>query len=62
MLKTKQIVFYICLFLSLFSLSGVQAQSKTLYLRNNLNRAQAGDYIVVCANKTDTLMHIYAKK
>lgn len=35
---------------------------ETLFLKDNLFRAQPGDYIVISANKTNTLMHIYDKK
>jgi hypothetical protein len=34
----------------------------SLFLKDNLQRAQSGDYIVVSSNKTDTLMHIYDKQ
>lgn len=33
-----------------------------LFLKDNLQRAQPGDYIVISSNKTDTLMHIYDKQ
>jgi hypothetical protein len=33
----------------------------TLVLRNHLQRAKPGDYIVVLSDKTETLMHIYDK-
>lgn len=36
--------------------------AEQLYLRDNLRLAQAGDYLVISANKTQTLMHIYNKK
>lgn len=34
----------------------------TIMLKDNLQQAQPGDYIVVSSNKTDTLMHIYGKQ
>lgn len=37
-------------------------QAEELILRNNLQRAQPGDYIVISANKTQTLFLIYAKR
>jgi hypothetical protein len=37
-------------------------QAEGIFLRDNLQRAQAGDYIVISASKTQTLMHIYAKQ
>ncbi len=36
--------------------------AQTLYLKDNLQRAQPGDYIVITANKTNTLMHIYGRQ
>ena len=36
--------------------------AETLFLRDNLRKANEGDYLVICFNKTDTLMHIYDKK
>ena len=47
----------VCLMLTFVPLS---AQT-TLMLRDNLQRAQPGDYIVIMADKTQTLMHIYDK-
>ena len=35
--------------------------ANTIYLRDNLKRAQTGDYIVTAQNKTYTLLHIYDK-
>jgi hypothetical protein len=37
-------------------------ESAELFLRENLQRAQPGDYIVISSSKTQTLMHIYAKQ
>lgn len=37
-------------------------QAEELFLRDNMQRAQPGDYIVISSNKTQTLMHIYAKQ
>jgi len=34
----------------------------SLFLKDNLHRAEPGDYIVITANKTNTLMHIYDRK
>lgn len=36
--------------------------AEEMVLRNNLQRAQPGDFIVISANKTQTLLLIYAKK
>jgi hypothetical protein len=46
------------------SMTGVtlSLQSEELILRNNLQRAQPGDYIVISANKTQTLLLIYEKR
>lgn len=43
---------------------GIQStlQAEPLILRDNLQRAQPGDYLVILANKTQTLMHIYGKQ
>lgn len=35
---------------------------ETLLLRNNLQQAKPGDYIVISSSKTETLMHMYDKK
>lgn len=48
------------LFLLFFSFS-VFAE-ETLLLRNQLMRAQPGDYLVISSSKTETVMHIYDKK
>ena len=40
----------------------VSLNSEELILKNNMERAQPGDYIVVSVNKTETLFLIYAKK
>ena len=37
-------------------------QAEELFLRNNLQLAQPGDYLVISCNKTLTLMHIFGKK
>lgn len=37
-------------------------RAQELILRDNLQRAQPGDYIVVSANKTQTLMHIHSRQ
>lgn len=46
-----------------FSLIGSSSllQAEELILRNNLRNAQPGDYIVISASKTQTLLLIYAK-
>lgn len=36
--------------------------AEELFLKNNLQKSQPGDFIVVSSYKTDTLMHIYAKQ
>lgn len=36
--------------------------AEELYLRNNFQRAQTGDFIVVAASKTQTVMHISKKE
>jgi hypothetical protein len=51
----KNLLFFLCL--SIY----VQAQD-TLFLRDNLQKTQPGDYLVLSSNKTDTLMHIYDKR
>ena len=48
------------LFLLLFIVQHLSAD--TLFLRNNLERAIPGDYIVISAAKTQTLMHICKKE
>lgn len=45
-------------FLFLFS----ALQGEEVVLRNNLQKAKPGDYLVITANKTLTLMHIFDKK
>jgi hypothetical protein len=52
--------FLILMLVILGLFSSVQAEE--LFLRNNLQRAQPGDYLVISANKTQTLMHIYDKQ
>jgi hypothetical protein len=37
-------------------------EAEDLYLKNNLQKAQPGDYLVISANKTITIMHIYDKR
>lgn len=51
-------------FLSIFCLtifSTIVSKEESLSLRNNLTRAQTGDFIVAAQSKTYTLLHIYAK-
>ena len=50
--------YFLVFFFSLFSTSFAQ----TLCLKENLQRARPGDYIVMVANKTVTLMHIYSRQ
>ncbi|WP_195155526.1 hypothetical protein [Candidatus Protochlamydia phocaeensis] len=52
------LLFMVCLFGGNPFLTG----NETLVLRDNLQRAEPGDYLVISSNKTDTLMHIYAKQ
>ena len=37
-------------------------EAQGLYLKENLQRAKRGDYLVISSNKTQTLMHIYDKQ
>jgi hypothetical protein len=52
------------LWLIIILIAGVSAHlnAEELFLRDNFQRAQPGDYIVVSSNKTQTLMHIYDKQ
>lgn len=52
----------LCIILCSFFTYFFPVQSEELLLRNNFRRAQPGDYIVISANKTQTLMHIYNKQ
>jgi len=56
--KMTQSIAALILFFTLW----LPLQAEELFLRNHLKRAQPGDYIVVSANKTQTLMHIYKKE
>lgn len=47
--------FYFCIILSPLH------SADTLFLRDNLKQAVPGDYLVISFNKTDTLLHIFAK-
>ena len=49
-------------FLFIFSCWIITLQASPLILRDNLQKAQPGDYLVIAAGKTNTLMHIYDKK
>lgn len=51
----RKIIFFIALF------CGSLLYAETLVLRNNFQKAVPGDFIVITANKTDTLFHIYDK-
>lgn len=50
--------FYLCVILLSF---GVHADEDVLILRDNLKKAQKGDFIVTFINKNLTLLHIYNK-
>ncbi|MFI5344511.1 MAG: hypothetical protein ACHQUC_09850, partial [Chlamydiales bacterium] len=45
---------------SFFCFGSMQAEN--LYLKDNLQRAIPGDYVVVSSNKTITLMHIFGRQ
>lgn len=60
MSKHRHLYLYILAYFLCISLD-IQAD-QNLYLRDNLQRARPGDFIVVSANKTDTVMHIYDKQ
>lgn len=48
---------------NMVSFPSLQAQQPIeLVLRNNLQLAQPGDYVVISANKTQTLLHIYSRQ
>jgi hypothetical protein len=51
----------VCLFFFLFSFEGLHSE-QVLFLKDNLQRAHPGDYIVISSNKNNTLMHMYDKK
>lgn len=51
-------IFLLCWILS----ASPHLQADGLVLRENLKRAQPGDYLVISSSKTDTLMHIYDKQ
>lgn len=53
--------FYLTVISLIFICSFLKAD-ETLLLRDNLKKANPGDFIVISANKTDTLMHIYDKQ
>lgn len=48
----------LCLFFFCFGIM----HAENLYLKDNLQRARPGDYLVVSANKTNTLMHIFSRQ
>lgn len=52
------------LFIFMIGLIGIccPLQANELLLRDNLRQAQPGDYLVISSNKTQTLMHVYAKQ
>lgn len=52
---------YLALCVGAFMGLGKSVEAEELWLRDNLAHAQAGDYLVVSANKTQTVLHIYAK-
>jgi hypothetical protein len=45
----------------IFLVSHFHLNADTLLLKDNFYRAKKGDYLVVSANRTDTLLHIYDK-
>jgi len=53
---------FIYLFFTLLMVCSQLVSAQSLYLKDNLQRAKPGDYIVITANKTNTLMHIYARQ
>jgi hypothetical protein len=55
--RTGFLLIFIIKMLGIF----VPLQAEELFLRNNLQRAQPGDYIVISTNKTQTLLHIRNK-
>lgn len=52
---TIKLIIFLCLIVSSDGFSD-------LYLKDNLQRAQPGDYIVTAQNKTYTVLHIFAKE
>lgn len=58
-MRIKTIGLFISCFVFLFSMA--LPADETLILKDNLQRARAGDYVVLCAHKTDTLMLILSK-
>lgn len=56
----KRFLMFFCFHFLLSSASIAFGESK-IYLRDNLIKAQQGDYIVTAQNKTYTLLHIYDK-
>lgn len=52
---------FIQLFCWVFMINALSAETYTLYLRDNLRRAQPGDFIVVAQGKNYNLLQIYAR-
>ena len=57
----KHIIFLFILVFTTSFLSSLKS-AETLFLRDNLQQAQSGDYLVISFNKTDTLLHIRGRK
>jgi len=55
-------IFRMILFIMALSFFGFVQAENVLYLRDNLKRANKGDYIVTAQNKNYTLFHIYDKE
>lgn len=58
----KMILYFFSLLCFALFFSPGEIQAQRLCLRDNLNRAKPGDYVVVSFDKMLTLMHIYDKK
>lgn len=52
---------FLCVFVSLLFFTGLQAAEDNFLLRTNLQRAQAGDYIVTAQNKNFTLLLVHSR-
>jgi len=50
------------MFCLIFSAWTIALTAETFTLRDNLQEAQTGDYLVIAAGKTNSLMHIYDKR
>ncbi len=56
----RSFIFY-CM-IGLMGLMSSLLQAEGFFLKDNMQKAQPGDYLVVSSNKTQTLMHIYDKQ